>query len=119
LPHMSPHKSLNLLLTMYFNGTVHTSNLLLDMCADLLPSPFTLATCAPTCVARCVATCGQCESTISERLNVSKERVSSFRYADNAGRLALLTVMTTYRNSNVVTVRFSVISWRPVRHHGE
>ena len=35
--------------------------------SDLLPSPFTLATCAATCVATCVATCGQCESTIRRR----------------------------------------------------
>ena len=35
--------------------------------SDLLPSPFTLATCAATCVATCVATCRQCESTITER----------------------------------------------------
>ena len=127
---MLSHKSLNLLLAMYFNGTVHTSNLLLDLCprmllepftlatcrhtcrrctslpfargrrctqtcrrvlshwrhvrgrhvrahvasvkglgnklSDLLPSAFTLATCAATCVATCLATCRQCESTISK-----------------------------------------------------
>ena len=45
-----------LVFAMYFNGTIHTSNELSNLC----PSPFTLATCAATCC----RTCGQCESTI-------------------------------------------------------
>ena len=44
LPHMLPHKLLNLLLAMYFNGTVHTSNLLLNLCQRMLLEPFTLDT---------------------------------------------------------------------------
>ena len=48
LPHKLPHKLLNLLLNlfaMYFNGTVHTSNKLLNLCPRMLLEPFTLDTC--------------------------------------------------------------------------
>ena len=44
LPHKLSNKLLNLLLAMYFNGTVHTSNLLLNLCPRMLLEPFTLDT---------------------------------------------------------------------------
>ena len=44
LPHKLSNKLLNLLLAMYFNGTVHTSNLLLNLCLRMLLEPFTLDT---------------------------------------------------------------------------
>ena len=44
LPHKSSNKLLNLLLAMYFNGTVHTSKLLLNLCPRMLLEPFTLDT---------------------------------------------------------------------------
>jgi len=45
LPHKLSNKLLNLWLAMYFNGTVHTSNKLLNLCPRMLLEPFTLNTC--------------------------------------------------------------------------
>ena len=53
-----------LVLAMYFNATIHTSNKLSNLCPRMLLEPFTLATCSATCCRTCSATCGQCESTI-------------------------------------------------------
>jgi len=54
-PHVATHVATQvaelvaeLVFAMYFNGTIHTSNKLLDLCPRMLLEPFTLATCHHT-----------------------------------------------------------------------